>query len=95
MSFFLIYSMLARLGWLPTYRQPSETGNLHSEERTQLFVQQQQQWNSQLDVLILSASGGLEKDVLAIDLRIRRIFIANESFINYISFDFLYRSVCI
>ena len=67
MSFFLIYSMLARLGWLPTYRQPSETGNLHSEERTQLFVQQQQQWNSQLDVLILSASGGLEKDVLAID----------------------------
>jgi NAD(P)-dependent dehydrogenase (short-subunit alcohol dehydrogenase family) len=38
----------------------------HAEERVQLF-ERQQQWNSQLDVLILNASGGLEKDVLAID----------------------------
>jgi NAD(P)-dependent dehydrogenase (short-subunit alcohol dehydrogenase family) len=38
----------------------------HPEERVQLF-EQLGQWNAQLDVLILNASGGLEKDVLAID----------------------------
>jgi NAD(P)-dependent dehydrogenase (short-subunit alcohol dehydrogenase family) len=38
----------------------------HAEECAQLF-EQQQQWNAQLDVLILNASGGLEKDALAID----------------------------
>jgi NAD(P)-dependent dehydrogenase (short-subunit alcohol dehydrogenase family) len=36
------------------------------EARVQLF-RQLQQWDAQLDILILNASGGLEKDVLAID----------------------------
>ncbi|GCF06576.1 SDR family oxidoreductase [Dictyobacter arantiisoli] len=38
----------------------------HADERTQLFAQLQG-WHTQLDVLILNASGGLEKDALALD----------------------------
>ncbi|GER87107.1 short chain dehydrogenase [Dictyobacter vulcani] len=37
-----------------------------SEDRIQLF-QQVQQWHPQLDVLILNASGGLEREILAQD----------------------------
>ncbi|GHO88929.1 SDR family oxidoreductase [Dictyobacter formicarum] len=36
------------------------------EDRARLFVEVQQ-WHAQLDVLILNASGGLEKDALALD----------------------------
>lgn len=38
----------------------------HPEERVHLF-EQLQQWDKQLDVLVLNASGGLEKDMLASD----------------------------
>jgi NAD(P)-dependent dehydrogenase (short-subunit alcohol dehydrogenase family) len=58
-----IASQVALLG---TQALPLGCDITHPEERVQLF-EQLQQWDAQLDVLILNASGGLEKDVLASD----------------------------